>query len=858
MRRRLNIFFLIILSCAGILKAQQPSNTIGLKTDKAKVISLDGQWELTGYSPDKFNHYKLEGTVPGQVHPDLQREELIPDPFWRNNAEQCQWPERWQWTYKKVFDVPASFKQDWMVIQFDGLDTYSDIFLNGTKLGSTNNMFLPYEYDVKDILKEKGNVLEVVFHSPTEIEKLKNDQKEYPAAYESSRVYTRRMQCTYGWDWVHRFVTMGIWKSCRVVSYPNARIDDVFVYTESISPKNAKLKLEFSSTIKDGDVKKAKLIITDPIHKVVWEKSFGVNSTLMKFDADISNPQLWWPNGAGEQPLYNVTAILYDKKNKELQRKTVETGIRTASIEQIPDATGLGSSFTIIINGKRIFGKGGNWVPADPFPSRVTADHYTKILRQAKEAGMNVLRVWGGGIYEPEAFWHACNKMGIMITQDFMLACADYPTNDPKFVESLKKEFAANIRLQRNNPSLIYWAGDNELGLGFKPSDNWYGKEMHQNMTAPLVQSMDPSREFRLTSPMGQDSTTMNSLISGDCHLGAQFDYNIIKGGLDSLKLYRQFIKKITGRYMSESVAGGIPPKRTLLKFMKEEDLENNYMIDFHMHDPASRGMHAISFIELFETQAKALFGDPADDNNRRLEQLEYIQYEFIRLSIDSTRQRNFYSSGVQFWMFNDCWPAATWSMIDYWGGRKAGWYGMAAGCRPVIAASDVVDGKILWSVCNDMMEDVKVKMIVRVQPVSGKAIYNKEVCIDVKENTSVVAMELDLDEMKKKLGNNAVLVCDISYGKNGHDRATWVPNMPQDVNYKKAKLEVSEKRNDDTGEVTIRTDNWARVVTLDADLDFEDNYFEMLPGETRNIKWKSREKKFAGKINVSCWNLKE
>lgn len=853
--KRLDIILLIILSFAGKAQAQASGKTASSDPDKTIVFSLDGQWELAGFSPDKFNHYKLEGTVPGQVHPDLQRAGIIPDPFWRNNAELCQWPEKWQWTYKRVFDVPASFKQDWTVIQFDGLDTYSDIFLNGTKLGSTNNMFLPYEYDVKNILKEKGNVLEVIFHSPTEIEKVKDDQKKYPAAYESSRVYTRRMQCTYGWDWVHRFVTMGVWKSCRLVSYPNARIEDLFVYTESIGANNAKLNLEFSSTIKDEDTRTAKLTITDPGRKVVWDKTFRISDPLMKFDADISNPKLWWPNGAGEQHLYELTAILYDDQNNEIQRKSVETGIRTASIEQIPDATGSGSSFTIVINGKRIFGKGGNWVPADPFPSRVTAEHYNKILSQARDAGMNVLRIWGGGIYEPEAFWHACNKMGIMITQDFMLACADYPTTDPEFVASLEKEFAANIRLQRNHPSLIYWAGDNELGLNFKPSDNWYGKELHQSMTEPLVRSMDPSREFRLTSPLGQDPTTTNSLISGDCHLGAQFNYDIINGGLDSLLLYKNFIKKITGRYMSESVAGGIPPKSTLLKFMNEADLENNYMIDFHMHDPATRGLHAVSFIELFETQAKALFGDPGDDNDRRLKQLEYIQYEFIRLTMESTRQRKFYSSGVQFWMFNDCWPAATWSMTDYWGGRKAGWYGMAAGCRPVIAASDVEDGKIKWSVCNDMLEDVKVKVVVRVQPVSGKATFKKELTLNVKENTSVVALELDLDEIKSKLGDHAVLVCDISYGNNGYDRATWVPNMPQDVNYKKAKLDVSEKRNDDTGEITIRTDNWARVVTLDADVDFEDNYFEMLPGETRTIKWKARDKNFSGRINVSCWN---
>jgi len=823
--------------------------------NSTQIFSLDGSWDVTGYSPDRTKKINVDGTVPGQIHPDLQRAGLIPDPFWRDQAASAQWPEYYEWQYKKKFDMPENFQQNLTVVQFDGLDTYSDIFLNGRKLGSTNDMFLPYEYKISGFLKAKGNILEVIFHSPTEFVRVKAENKKYPAAYESSRVYTRRMQCTYGWDWVHRFVTMGIWKSCRIVSYPNARVDDVFAYTQSFTEKNAKLKLEFSTTNVDKTLKNGKLLISDPNNKVVWEKSFEVNSPVMKFDVDVSNPQLWWPNGAGEQPLYIVTAILFDAQNRELHRKTVETGIRTASIEQISDAKGIGSSFTIIINGKRIFGKGGNWVPADPFPSRVTSNQYNRILGQARDAGINVMRIWGGGIYEPEAFWHACNKMGIMITQDFMLACAEYPTTDPEFVALLKKEFTANIRLQRNNPSLIYWVGDNELGLGFKPSQKWFCREMHETMTAPLLKSLDPSREFRLTSPLGNDSTTTNSLISGDCHQGAQFNNIIINGGLDSLKKYREFVKKITGRYMSESVAGGIPPTRTLLKFMNEEDLKNNYMIDFHMHDPAARGLHQVSFIELFEFQAQSLYGDPGTDNVKRLRQLEYIQYEFIRLTMESNRQRKFFSSGVQFWMFNDCWPAASWSMTDYWGGRKAGWYGMAAGCRPVIAASDVVDGKIKWSICNDKLIDLKVKVIVKVQPVVGKATFKRELTVNVPANASIVAMELPLNEIKSQLGNNAVLVCDINYDGNGYDRATWVPNMPQDVKYQKTNLEVSEKRDEESGEVTIRADNWARVVTLDADVDFEDNYFEMLPGEKRTIKWKSSVHPFSQDIKVSCWN---
>ncbi|MEN8203355.1 MAG: glycoside hydrolase family 2 protein, partial [Bacteroidota bacterium] len=785
------------------------------------------------------------------------REGHIEDPFWRDNAELCQWPEHWEWHYKKRFDLPDGVNRNWTVIQFDGLDTYSDIFLNGVKLGSTSNMFQPYEYDVREELKEKGNVLEVIFHPPTEVVRTRAEQREYPAAYEHSRVYARRMQATYGWDWVHRFVTMGIWRSCRIVSYPNARIDDLFAYTASISEEEANLKLELASVCKDESVKHATLYITDPNNVLVWERSFALTSSTMKFDADIQSPQLWWPNGAGEQPLYQVTAVLYDARNNELHRKTVETGIRTASLEQIPDKEGHGSSFTIVINGKRIFGKGGNWVPADPFPARVTAGDYKRILGQARDAGMNVLRIWGGGIYEPEEFFHICNQMGIMITQDFMLACADYPFSDPEFAALLEKEFVTVIRQQRNHPSLILWAGDNELGLGFKPAQNWYGKAFHEAVTAPLVAELDPSREFRFTSPMGNDTATMNSLISGDCHLGGQFDYNMILGGIDSLRDYRQFISKNIGRYNSESVAGGIPPVETLLKFMNQEDLTDNYMLDFHMHDPSVRGMHAVSFIELFDKQSRGLYGDPGADNERRLRQLEYIQYEFIRLSMETARARKFWSSGIQFWMFNDCWPAASWSMTDYWGDRKAGWYGAAAGMRPVIAASQVEDNELVWYVTSDMMEDQKVAVEIRIQPTGGgKLRLARALEILVPANSSKEALRLPMGEIKEMLGNDAMLVCEIRYGEQGYDRSYWTPGLPQDVIYPENTLKITKQNRGTEGSITLKSKKWARVVSLYADgVDFEDNYFEMLPGEERTIHWRSGRGAFAGEIKVSSWN---
>ncbi|MDP4205824.1 MAG: glycoside hydrolase family 2 protein [Bacteroidota bacterium] len=488
-------------------------------------------------------------------------------------------------------------------------------------------------------------------------------------------------------------------------------------------------------------------------------------------------------------------------------------------------------------------------MPADPFPSRITPDKYNLLLGQARDAGMNMMRSWGGGIYEPEAFWHACNTMGIMVSQDFLLACAGYPDEEKDFVDLLKREFTANIRLLRNNPSLIFWCGDNELGLGAGHDDGWACKTMHGNMTKPLVESMDPSRCFRITSPWGGERN--NSDLAGDCHINAEYSDEIKSG---DLKDYRSIIDRYSaGRFMSEHAAAGAPPKRTLLKFMTDNDLMGSEMLEYHTKDnPYAPG--SMTLFQVVERCAKKLYGDPGEDIDRRIRQLEYVQYDFVRLAMEDSRRRKFYTSGIQFWMYNDCWPASGWSLIDYWGGRKAAWYAMAAGSRPVIAASENNGKTIKWWVCNDLYNSVKVNVNVKVQPFEGKASWTKQINITVPANSSVVAVELPLEEIKQKLGHNAILVCDLNY-EHGYDRSWWTEGLPKDLLFPKTNLAVTEKRSDDQGEVTIHSDKWGRVVTLDADVDFEDNYFEMLPGETRTIKWKSHTGPFGGAIKVNSWN---
>jgi beta-mannosidase len=737
------------------------------------------------------------------------------------------------------------------MLQFDGLDTFATILLNGKQVGVTDNMFIPHEFEVSNWLKPGTNAIEVRF-APVKAAVADKPYHKYFAVFDAEgvRTYVRRVQCTFGWDWVHRLVSAGIWQPCRIVSYPDARIEDLFVWTTALTHESADLKLELTTAVRHGAVAEARVSILDPEGHTVWEKTTAVDRPRMRFDARVPKPQWWWPNGAGEHPMYRVDVALVDAAGVVLDRRSVETGLRTVSLEQLPDADGKGSTFTLVVNGTRIFAKGGNWVPADPFPSRITADHYARLLGQARDAGINMLRSWGGGIYEPPAFWRACDRNGIMVSQDFLLACAFYPEDDPSFTAGLRREFTAAIRMLRNHPSLVFWCGDNELGLNSKPGDVWSFKKFHEQVTAPLVREMDPSRFFRPTSPFG--GPINNSPLAGDCHMSGQLSDKLI---YSDMRDYRAVIGETAGRYMSEHATGGSPPKRTLLRFMTEADLAGDSMWEYHTKDnPYIGTKRGLTLNGIMQREAAELYGDPAGNVDRRVRQLEYLQYEFARLGMESARRRKFWCSGIQLWMFNDCWPAIGWSIVDYWGGRKAGWYGQAAGCRPVIAALEPGGDDLGCWVCNDLLKPVDVDLEIRVQPWQGEPRWSKKLSLTLPANSSQPAIRLPLAELKEKLGDDAAVVCNLIYS-GGVDRSWWFPGLPKEMHLPKARLTVSETRGDGEGSVTIGADHWARVVTLDADVDFSDNYFELLPGESRTITWKAARRPFTGEIGVSCWN---
>ncbi|MBR5444700.1 MAG: hypothetical protein IKV57_01160, partial [Clostridia bacterium] len=447
-------------------------------------------WTSHIYSPDGAYDYTVPAEVPGCIHTDLQKAGILGDLFWRDNAESCQWIENCSVTCTGVFTLDAVPEKASLL--FHGLDCYSTVSLNGVKLGETDNMFIPWRFAVSDVLKSGENVITVDFRSPVkEVEGLPLRS----AAFTAERLYTRRVQCSYGWDWVGRFVTMGIWRPVELVAEEADALaqdrlgtgnEGIYVWTKNVNPFGAQVgvKLRFLDVTGDAWVH---MTMTAPDGEVVWAKKRRILTTTDPVNAeiietaDIANPQLWYPVGYGAQPLYTLTCAVYNKEEMLTAEKVQTFGIRTVVILETEDAPGSawaekakklkeydhlvewdrneGSSrFCLLVNGVEIFCQGANWVPCEPFPSAETPDKIRRLVAMAKAGGVNMLRVWGGGVFENDAFYTACDEAGILVTQDFLMACGQYP--EAELLHHLKKEALAAGLALRNHPSLVWWSGD--------------------------------------------------------------------------------------------------------------------------------------------------------------------------------------------------------------------------------------------------------------------------------------------------------------------------------------------------------------------------------------------------------------
>lgn len=522
----------------------------------------------------------LPATVPGTVHQDLLAAGRIPDPFVGLHEREVQWVGERDWLYRCAFELPPDLPgSDTAALCCDGLDTVATVWLNDREVLRGDNMFVPLRAVVTPLLRPGRNEIRILFESALRVGQGREAEHGRMAAWngDPSRVYVRKAQYHWGWDWGPCLLTAGPWRPVRLEIYrrriaglhcPGRVAPDLGGAT---IPMSAELDLGGAEATR-GDLR-LRLELRGPEGERVDEALLPVEGAAVRHTFAVERPRLWWPRGYGEQPLYRVAATL-EEGGVALDRRELRVGLRHLRLAQEPLAGAPGRGFVFVCNGVPVFCGGANWIPADSFLPRVTPERYRALVQQAADANMAMLRVWGGGVYEHDAFYDACDELGLLVWQDFMFACGTYPAY-PAFQESVRAEAEAAVRRLRHHPCLALWCGNNEDyqvaesiraydpafqgGLAASP---FPGRALYERLLPEVCARLDPDRPYWPGSPYGGERT-VNDPTVGDRHV-----WDVWHGSMAEYGQYARF----AGRFVSEFGMQALPDPATIEAFAPPEE----------------------------------------------------------------------------------------------------------------------------------------------------------------------------------------------------------------------------------------------------------------------------------------------
>lgn len=801
-----------------------------------EFISLNGKWILEQHN----KNFSIAASVPGCVHLDLLNAGKIPDPFYRKNEIEVRWISNETWIYKRDFIVSASFLNTTNVLLVcHGLQTFATIKINGRKVASTNNAFRIWEFDVKRFLRTGVNSIEIRFDSV--IKQIQKQKAHYcrpiPAwktspYQESGGNLVRQSQCNFGWDWGPTLATCGIWRDIELLGFDTARITDVFI-RQHHSPHKVRLEVTIQADCKTATKLLTKVLVQHKGQIVAsTEKFFDCKQTVVLLE--IENPRLWWPNKMGKQPLYEVTVDLLDKEGELLDTCTKRIGLRTLQLIRKKDK--WGESFYFSVNGVPFFAKGANWIPADALVPRVNADRYRALLESAASANMNMLRVWGGGIYEDDDFYNLCDELGICIWQDFMFACATYPTFDNQFMKNVRQEAIDNIRRLRHHPCIALWCGNNELEQGLvgkkwtERTMSWtdYSK-LFDTLLPSLVHKFDPDRAYWPGSPHSPRGKRedYNNPRWGDAHLWEVWH------GRKPFHWYRTCFH----RFCSEFGFQSFPERKTVNSYITAAERNITHpVMEHHQRNMIGNSLIISYMLDWFRMPK---------DFNSILWLSQILQSIAIKLGVEHWRRNMQRCMGSLYWQLNDCWPVASWSSIDYYLRWKALHYAAKKFFAPVLISGTVQSDKIDLFVTNDKLQPFNGIIRCIITTVTGEVIEKYSFNTKVPPTTSMHIKILDVSYLTKKFDRDNLLIWLELYEHNRivSDNLLLLVKpkqlelRPPEFSYKVSKAEDSPTP---TFDISIKTKypalwTWLELKNMDAQ--FSDNFFHIRSGVTYKIK---------------------
>jgi beta-mannosidase len=784
----------------------------------------------------------LPATVPGCIHQDLRAHELIPDPFWSDNELKLRWIEEQDWTYRATFTAdPSVLGHQYVELVADGLDTLATVKLNGVEVGKTESMFIGYRWPVAHLLQRGENRLEITFAS---VMPYIRERESWQPLHESndpvggsSRI--RKMQCNFGWDWGPRLVTCGIWKTLSLQAWDAARLGALKIN-------------QFHSTGQARVTVGAEIIGEAAGTSVALELSRDGQVVATGAEAlTVENPELWWPHGQGAQPLYDLKVTLLSASGEVLDTATRRIGLRSLELVRDRNHEEQGETFYFRVNGRSIFAKGGNWIPAHSFVAGLTRADYEPLLTAMTEANMNSVRLWGGGIYEHEEFYDLCDELGLLIWHDFMFSCSAYP-GEPHFIELVKEEADQQVARIHHRASLMLWCGNNEIPYMPNVADffkreprrrNHYAQVFHKVLPA-AVEARDGQTAYWPSSPWSPEdlSTNPKEPSSGDVHFWGVWHAQ------EPVKNY----EKLHVRFCSEFGMQSYCSPETTAQFCPP-DQQNPFSPAMECHQKHGGGngiiMHYVSQRYRFPKDFRTL---------SYLSQLN--QAYCMKVGVEHMRYDQPYCMGAIYWQINDCWPVASWSSIEFGGRWRALHYEAKRFNAPALAYLRV-EGEVYVAKGNYLTNALEKANVYAIYDGPGNRPARLEwsvrhldgspagesgsADIVMEPVTSVKHGEIDLAKVVARTGGQAFVQLDLvdpalPAGAPGRviSRQTLPLTHPRCLELQDPDLDITATPGTAPGEVVleIKASSLALAVMLwlpDQLLaKFSDNYFDLRPGE--------------------------
>ncbi len=800
------------------------------KDDIPKTNNLNENWTFKNVKDTTWE----TAEVPGEVHSDLFRNGKIKDPFVANNELDLQWISNADWEYKTNFIVDEeTLLKKHLELDFKGLDTYATVFLNGKEILKTNNAFREFLVDVKPLLKSE-NELHIVFESTTKTEKIEKEKLPYelPAG---DRIFTRKPQFHYGWDWGPVLTSSGVSKPISLKSWNDFKIEDIYFNQKVLNDTIAEIEAQFEVKSSVENPITVEIYVNNVLNS---ETELAKASQTFSIPFKIKNPKKWWPHNIGEPYLYNIKTVVKEGR-RTLDTHTLKKGLRTVKLMTEKDS--IGESFYFKVNGVPVYAKGANYIPQNSFQNQVKDEHYEKLLNDAVEANMNMLRVWGGGIYENDIFYDLCDEKGIMVWQDFMFACAMYP-GDEAYLNNVKQEAIDNVKRLRNHSSIALWCGNNEnneawhrwgwqTGRSEEEKNEIWGNylKLFDTLLPQVVNEYHKEIDYWESSPRyGRGNPLYKT--EGDAHdWWIWHDEYPFEHLLDAVP-----------RFMSEFGFQAFPSYE-VIKYINGNESTSVSSKAFDTHQKHPRGYSIIkNYMER---------DYPVPDNDEDYVYVsQLMQANGMVLGFEAQRRAKPYNMGTLYWQLNDCWPVISWSSIDFLGNWKAMHYKTKKAFEDVLISSRVVNDTLNTYVVNDDLEGYKGDLNLKIMDFNGAILHEASKPIEVNADSSEIKHKLNVSEFNK---DEVVIVSTFN-----EERSVFYLEKHKALKLQKGDIKQTITKTETGFSIRLSSKILQKDVFLISEEKghFSDNFFDMLPNEIYTIHFKTKAPKLEN-IQIKTFN---